>query len=174
MDLNNIPISVQVAVSEAKIRGLYLSITADMDFLLVMLITECFKLNPSEIKSYYKDKNGKGKDLSELTMYQRIYICKKGLEKYHKKLYDEHKNSFITIEKLRFFRNKLAHEKIDNHISPTDTTKLTFHKLRKNFKIEKYEYVIEDLFKELDEYKKVTQDTLRIFARIMEYPEPLF
>ena len=46
-----------------------LSITVDMDFMLIMLIHECFKLNLSEIETYYTHKNGKGKDLSELTMF---------------------------------------------------------------------------------------------------------
>ena len=174
MDKNNIPPSVQAHVNEARLRGLYLSITVDMDFLLIMLIHECFKPNLNEIETYYTHKNGKGKDLSELTMFERIDVCQQGLDKYHTKSYQEHKSNFISIDTLRQLRNKFAHDKIDNHISPNDTTKLTFHKLKKNFKVEMNEYNIVDLYKELDEYRNTMQDTLRLIAKVMGHPEPVF
>lgn len=171
---NNIPNHVQAHVDEARLRGLYLSITVDMDFMLIMLIHECFKPNLNEIETYYKHKNGKGKDLSELTMFERIDVCKQGLDKYHSKSYQDHKDNFISIDILRQLRNKFAHYKIDNHISPNDTTKLTFHKLRKNFQVEMNEYNIEDLHKELFEYKNTMQETLRLIAKVMGQPEPIF
>jgi len=174
MDKNKIPASVQSHVDEVKLRGLYLSMTVDLDFVLIMLIHECFKSNPAEIKTFYKDKKGKGKDLADLTMFERLDVCQKGLAKYHSKAYKEHKNNFVSIDVLRQVRNKFAHDNIDNHISPNDTTKLTFHKLHKNFKVEMTEYNIADLYKELDEYKNTMQDTLRLISKVMGYPPPMF
>jgi hypothetical protein len=175
MDKSKIPEHVQAHVDEIRLRGFYLSITVDLDFTLIMLIHhECFKSNPKEIKTFYKDKNGKGKDLNEFTMFERLDVCQKGLAKYHSKAYKEHKDNFINIDTLRKVRNKFAHDKIDNYISPNDTTKLTFHKLMKNFKVEMNEYNIADLYKELDEYKNTMQDTLRLISKVMGYPPPVF
>jgi hypothetical protein len=65
MDKSKIPFDVLLHVEEAKLRGSYLTITVDMDFMLIMLIHECFKSNLQEIKTFYKYPNGQGKDLSE-------------------------------------------------------------------------------------------------------------
>jgi hypothetical protein len=174
MDTSNISASVQSHVNEAKLRGIYLSITVDIDFMLIMLIHECFKPNLSEIETYYFHKNGKGKDLCELTMFERLDVCQQGLDKYHSESYQKHKESFTSADTLRKIRNKFAHDKIDNHISPNDTTKLTFHKLRKNLMVEMKEYSIADLYKELDEYKNTGQELLRLISKVMGYPEPVF
>ncbi len=174
MDKTQIPAHIQAHADEIKLRGFYLSITVDLDFILIMLIRECFKSNPNEIKTFYKDKKGTGKDLADLTIFERLDVCQKGLAKYHSKAYEEHKNNFISIDTLRQVRNKFAHDKIDTHISPNDNTKLTFHKLRKNFKVEMNEYNIADLYKDLEAYKNTTQDTLRLISKIMAYPPPVF
>ncbi|MEI2757087.1 MAG: hypothetical protein V9F46_11625 [Chitinophagaceae bacterium] len=174
MDTKNIPPAILAHADEIRLRGFYLSITVDLDFTLVMLIHECFKSNPKEIKTFYKDKKGKGKDVADLTMFERLGVCQKGLAKYHPKAYKQHKGNFVSIDILRQVRNKFAHDKIDNHISPNDTTKLTFHKLRKNFLFEMTEYTIEHLYKELLEYRNTMQDTLRLIAKVMNYPEPTF
>lgn len=174
MDSKIIPPAVQAHADEIRLRGFYLSITVDMDFVLIMLIHECFKTNPSEIKTFYKDKHGKGKDLADLTIFERLDVCQKGLAKYYTKAYSEHQKSFVSIDILRNIRNKFAHDKIDNHISPNDTTKLTFHKLRKNFKVEMTEYDIEYLYKELLEYRKTMQETLTLMAKVMNLPPPTF
>ncbi len=174
MDQPNIPPSVQAHVDEVKLRGLYLSITVDIDFMLIMLIKECFKPKLSEIETYYTHKNGNGKELCELTMFERLDVCQQGLDKYHSVAYQKHKDSFTSVDTLRKIRNKFAHDKIDNHISPNDTTKLTFHKLRKNLIVEMNEYNIADLYKELDEYKNTGQDMLRLISKVMGHPEPVF
>jgi len=174
MYTSQIPFHVWLHAEEMKLRGLYLSITVDFDFNLIMLIHECFKSNPKEIKTFYQDKNGKGKDLSELTMFERIDVCQKGLKKYYSKAFKEHEHNFISIDKLRQARNKFAHQKIDDFLSPNDKTKLTFHDLKKNFKVKQTEYDIPYLYKELDEYKNTMQDTLRLISKVMGYPEPIF
>lgn len=174
MDNNNIPTSVYANLEEIKLRGLYLSTTVDIDVMLVMLIHECFKPNLHEIETYYFHKNGKGKELNELTMFERLDVCQQGLNKYHSVAYQQHKENFPVIDTLRKIRNKFAHEKIDNHLSPNDTTKLTFHKFHKNFIVEMNEYKISDLYKELEDYRKAGQDALKLFAKVMGQPEPVF
>lgn len=174
MEISQIPFGVWLHAEEIKLRGLYLSITVDFDFNLILLIHECFKLNPEEIKTFYHDKNGKGKDLSELTMFERIDVCQQGLKKYHAKAFIEHEQNFISIDRLRQARNKFAHQKIDAFLSPNDKTKLTFHDLKKNFKVYQTEYNITYLYKELDEYKHTMQDTLRLVSKVMGYTEPKF
>jgi hypothetical protein len=139
-----------------------------------MLIHECFKSNSEEIKTFYQHKNGKGKDLSELTMFERIDVCQQGLKKFHSKVFIEHEHNFVSIDKLRQARNKFAHQKIDDFLSPHDKTKLTFHDLKKNFQVLQTEYDIPYLYKELDEYKNTMQDTLRLVSKVMGYSESKF
>lgn len=168
------PTTVLIHAEEVRLRGLYLTITVDLEQTLIMMIAECFKSDIKEIKTFFKDSKGKGKDLSQLTMEQKLEVCKIGLSKYYPKEYKQHEANFISIDKLRKVRNKFAHDKIDDYLSPNDLTKLTVHKLKNNLKVLSTEYNVSDLYKELFEYKDTMQDTLRLIAKIMGYPIPTF
>jgi hypothetical protein len=174
MDKSNIPFSVLLHAEEVRLRGLYLTITVDLEQVLNTLIAHCFRLDTDEIKTFYHDKNGKGKDLSKLTLEQKVEVCKKGLDKYFPKEFKEHDQNFTSIDTLRQVRNKFAHDKIDDFISPNDLTKLTLHKLKTNLKVLSTEYAVSFLYKELFAYKDTMQDTLRLMAKVMGYPNPTF
>lgn len=163
-----------VQLEEIKLRGLYLSITVDLDWVLIMIVHECFKSNPKEIETFYKDKCGKGKKLNQLTLFERIEVCKKGIEKYHPNLYKDYKNSLESASKLRNLRNKFAHSKIDTFKSAQDRSELTFHKLKNNFKVEQTIYKVADLVNELENYKMTMQNILRLFSELTNKPEPIF
>ena len=107
-------------------------------------------------------------------MEQKLEVCKIGISKYYPKEYKQHEHNFISIDKLRKVRNKFAHDKIDDYLSPNDLTKLTVHKLKNNLKVLMTEYNVSDLYKELFEYKDTMQDTLRLVSKIMGYPIPTF
>lgn len=174
MDKPNYPFSVLLHAEEVRLRGLYLTMTVDLEQTLNMLIAECFKSNKKEIKTFYQDKKGRGKDLHELTMEQKLDVCQKGLAKYFPKEYKQYGHNFISIDKLRKVRNKFAHDKIDDYLSPNDLTKLTVHKLKSNLRVLMTEYNTADLYKELFDYKDTMQDTLRLIAKVMGYPDPKF
>lgn len=169
-----IPFEVWAHVVEARLRGAYLTMATDFEWMLIFLIKECFDSNREEIKSFYTKKNGKGKDLSELNMVQKIEVCKQGLIKYHNSAYLEYENSFNVIDVIRETRNKFAHHKIDTVFAKQDRTELTLHKLLKNLQVESTTYQVADLWKELDNFQKTMQDILRLFAKIMGKPEPQF
>ena len=174
MDKPNYPFSALLHAEEVRLRGLYLTMTVDLEQTLNMLIAECFKSNKKEIKTFYQDNKGSSKDLHELTMEQKLDVCQKGLTKYYPKEYKQYGHNFITIDKLRKVRNKFAHDKIDDYLSPNDLTKLTIHKLKSNLRVSMTEYNTADLYKELFGYKDTMQDTLRLMAKVMNYPDPTF
>src|SRR5579875_1180132 len=159
MDKPNYPFSALLYAEEVRLRGLYLTMTVDLEQTLNMLIAECFKSNEKEIKTFYQDNKGRGKDLSELTMEQKLDVCQKGLAKYFPKEYKQYGHNFICIDQLRKVRNKFAHNKIDDYLSPNDLTKLTVHKLKSNLRVLMTEYNTADLYKELFDYKDTMQDT---------------
>jgi len=160
--------------TEIKLRGLYLSITVDIDYMLTMLISECFGHNQKEIKKYIKLALKKPKEFHKLTMFERIDVCKLGLEKYHGKAYKEHEHNFVNIDKLRKIRNDFAHNRIDDFISPNDRTRLTINELEANLKVLHTEYEVSKLYEELYEYRLIAQDTIRLIAKVMGKPEPVF
>ena len=110
-ELKDFPL--QSRFQEVVFRGLYLRTAADVDMILTMIIVECFGYNSDEIKSYYSFANGKPKDVQNLTMSQKIEICKKGLQKYYPDFYLTLENDFKVFDKLRDYRNKFAHEKME-------------------------------------------------------------
>jgi hypothetical protein len=174
MDKSNIPFSVLLHAEEVRLRGLYLTMTVDLEQTLNMPIAECFKSNKKEIKTFYQDNKGLGKDLRELTMEQKLDVCQRGLAKYFTKEYEQYAHNFISIDKLRRVRNKFAHDKIDDYFSPNDLTKLTIHKLKSNLRVLMTEYNTADLYKELFDYKDTMQDTLRLIGKVMGFPDPKF
>ena len=101
MDNSNLKFSVLLHTEEVRLRGLYLSTTIDLEQTLIMLIAECFKSDKREIKTFYQDNKGRAKDLSELTMEQKLEVCKKGLLKYYPNEYKQYKHNFISIDNLR-------------------------------------------------------------------------
>ncbi|MFC4231970.1 hypothetical protein ACFOW1_08715 [Parasediminibacterium paludis] len=174
MNSENLPYKAWLALEEIKLRGNYLSIATDFDWILIILIKECFKQNPEEIKTFYFKNDGKGKELCEMSMFERIEVCRNGLLKYYPKEYIKYEKSLDIIDLVRKIRNKFAHQKIDDMFSTKDRTELTFHDLKKNFKVKSTIYKVADLWTELESFRNTMQSTLILISKIMGLPKPTF
>lgn len=172
--MEEIPFQDWLKETEKDLRGKYLSITVDIDYMLIMIISECFKFNRQEIRRNSKICTGKPKDLHELTMFEKIDVCKMGLAEYFPLAYKEHEDNFGNIDSLRKVRNDFAHCRIDDFISPKDRSKLTINDLRKDFKVLQTEYNVSDLYKALEDYYSLAQDIIRLIAKVTGKPAPVF
>ena len=150
--MNVIPNEFQEQFAEIKLRGIYLQLAVDAEFIMSMIIAECFKYNKAEITSFHFDKDGKGRDLDDLTMAEKVDVCKKGLNKYYPEFYNQHLTDLEEFDKLRWYRNRFAHYKMD--FDATDKSKIWLRKLASNYRVQSEQFELKQLWIDLEEYRK--------------------
>jgi hypothetical protein len=126
-----------------KLRGKYLQISADTNFAISIIVAKCFKYNKAEIASFYFDKNGKGKQLDELSLYEKIEVCKKGLLKYYPAFFTQHEDDLKVLNFIRKFRNNFAHDKLD--FDGNDRNAIWFSEVSGNFELNLTSYYVSEL-----------------------------
>ena len=160
---------------ETELRGKYLSIAVDAEWMLIIVIHECLKPNIEDVKNYYKFKNGRKKDINDLTLDEKIELSNILVQQKHPTIYKNHKRIFNTINRLRSYRNKFAHCKIDTVFSKQDNTEITLHTLLKGFKVKSKPYKIKSLKAGLRRYHKRLTETLVLLTKVLKvtYPSAL-
>jgi hypothetical protein len=124
----------------------------DVDFMLAIIIFKIFEKNISEIKTLALSSGRKKIELQDLTMFEKIDACKQGLNKYHNTFYVKHLQDIDSLDKLRDFRNKFAHQKMD--IKEANKNVIILSKLAKNSQVESNEYDLKALWAELLKYRE--------------------
>ncbi len=131
---------------EVYLRGLYLSISCDIEYMLVDIIAKCIIDEPSQRESF------KVRYFGNNSMGKKIVKAKESLKKYNENYYHEFKDCFKTIDNLLERRNMFSHSKIEGDILEQDKTVLTFNYIDKGVRIIDTKK-IDPLFTELLTYR---------------------
>ncbi len=152
------PDELKYHIEEIKLRGTYVNMAVDVDFLLAIIIDSIFNHDDTAIKSVpvSTTKNGNGKHLHKLTLFEKIEVCKYGLKTHHKTIYDSHLNDLNTLDILRSWRNLFAHQKMDFQ---NDST-VRFTELIANLKACCIDYDVKKLWQDLLEYRATIMNIL--------------
>ena len=132
---------------EIILRGVYISMAADTEWILSMILSSLFIGKEQEIEQMIKRKN---KSFHLVNLSEKIRFVKAGLKKYHNSFYIQHTKDFQLLNNLRNIRNKFGHGKIEflgnkEDLSITEITKTG---------IVKKPYKMSALMIDLEEYRK--------------------
>lgn len=161
MEKDNQDFKIWAHLEEIKLRGSYLSIAADIDWILAMIISKCFNSNQQEIEALHN------KPFHKFTLFEKIETTKVGLKKYYPDFYLQNEVNLNSIDKLREFRNILAHGKFDWDFN-TKRKDLLFISEMKKEGITKNEYNLNDLWKELQQFHRDTNDLLSVLSNFLK------
>ncbi len=90
-------------LEEIKLRGHVMSMSADLEFLLLKIIVACLADVPNEIAREFK----------ALPLEAKIAMLRHDLKKHKSDLYNKYILSIKRLDKIKTFRNKFAHCKIE-------------------------------------------------------------
>lgn len=165
---SKLPFATWAHLEEIKLRGTYVNMAVDVDFIVAMIIFKIYESNIPEIKTLKLSSGGKNKELQDLTMFEKIDVCKQGLQKYHSHFYTSHLADIESLDKLRDFRNKLAHQKMD--IKETNKNVIILSRLAKNSQVESNEYDLKALWAELLKYRQNIMNILNLIQSFIISP----
>ncbi len=140
---------------EILLRGHYLTMAVDIDWILLMIIAKCFVGNEQQIFEIYD------KEVHELTLFEKIGTAQIGLLRYHPTFFHQHKEDFKLLNELRGVRNKLGHGKIDWEENSKENLIISE---AKQTGIETSSYKFSELFQSTIAYK----DSLMNFLKVIQ------
>ena len=146
---------------ETKLRGVYLTFSADTEWVLAMIITKIFFQRQDEFVIQLKKIGVKKKLLSRLTLEEKTKLAIVSLHSFHANFYAKHKTDFEHIDRLRDLRNKFAHGRITWDDDKEDKTSLQISMIRDNH-IETVPYDRINLWKELMDYSHTMERLLQL------------
>lgn len=159
--MDNLPFSTWSHLEEIKLRGTYVNMAVDIDFILAMAIVQCFRGREYEIEEYFD------KELQDLSMFQKIEVIKNGLLRYYASFYNDHIADINSINRLRTFRNKLAHRKMDWDMQSENRSKFFLIKMKREEGLIKEEYNRELFWRELINFKDTTLNFLGLIVKFI-------
>lgn len=155
---------------EIILRGACLQLAVDAEWIMVMIIDECFKNDRKEVGTFYQYNNGKSKGIKDLTFEEVIEVCREGIKRYKPELVVNSSAFFDEIDKIRKVRNRYAHHKMDTVFCKQDGTELTFHTMRNNkFKVESNIYNVNYLTNELIEFSESLKKSIEILGEVFPH-----
>lgn len=146
--------------SEYQMRGMYLKLAAEFDFILTEIICLCFIEN-SETRESFKIIM-----LENTLMGKKISIAKKVLNIYNESYYNSCKVAFDNLNKFTTLRNKLAHSRIMYDSNQKDTSFLLVEYITKGEIVHEKMNIL-PLMLELQEYYKDLQQLLDVFISLV-------
>ena len=142
----DLPFTQQMQTQEVNVRGLYLSISCDIEVLLVDIIAKCEIANPAEREDF------KVRKLAGLEMGKKLGRSVKSLTIYNPHLSAQFKTTFEMINDLLGLRNILAHSKISCDPNKKNKSILWFNYVERGVRI-KETREIKPLINELHAYR---------------------
>jgi hypothetical protein len=92
-----------VHLGEINIRGRAMTMSCDLEFILLKIIVACLADAPNE----------KAREFKALPMEQKIAMLKHDLKEYYPEHYTKYLTPIKALNKICIFRNKFAHCKIE-------------------------------------------------------------
>ena len=105
----------QVSINEMQMRGLYLSIACDVEFVLTDLICACLASTNQQKEDI------KAALFEKVMMDRKIKMAKEVLQKYNTQHFEVNKPFLKKFEELKGYRNMLAHARITGDPESKDT-----------------------------------------------------
>jgi len=90
-------------LEEIKLRGQVMTMSADLEFLLLKIIIACLADIPT----------AKAREFKTLPLEAKIVMLKHDLKKYKNEQYKKYLSTIKKLDKIKIFRNKFAHCKIE-------------------------------------------------------------
>ena len=156
--------------TESLLRGTYLRMAVDAEFILCMVIVSIYENNNTEINTHFKKDKTHFKGLHEMSMEEIIILTKIGLNKYRQSFFEEYKDEINKLDILREDRNIFAHSKMDFYEDNLDLVMVS--KLVNKLKVKQVFYKISDLKASLLEHHKSITKVLDLLLRFTN-PAPL-
>jgi hypothetical protein len=93
---------------EIVLRGTYLTMAADVEWIMMMILSQVFKGHETDV-----DELNDGKPLNKFTLFEKIGAVQVGLIRYYTQFFIDHQDDFRQLQLLRGMRNKFGHGKVD-------------------------------------------------------------
>lgn len=145
--------STEMNEKEIELRGRYLSIACDLDYILTELICICF------IDKHIYRKTFKILMLERILMGRKLSILEKALHDYNEEYFNKYKRTFNSIKILVENRNLFAHSTIT---SGEDKNTFIFEYI-KDSEIKTKSLKIDTLFKQLGGYETDIFELVELF-----------
>lgn len=138
---------------EILLRGIHISMTADVEWILTMILSGIFTGKEQELDDIYN------KPVSRLKIHEKIGAVQIGLIRYHTHFFMEHKEDFKQLHNLRRIRNLFGHGKID-WVSEENKEDLFITEI-KDTGLDKRSYKKSELINNVMEYRESVISFLR-------------
>lgn len=135
----------QLQERACKLRGAYLNMACDLEFMLVDIA--CVSL----VKDKTERDNVRNILMEQATMSKKITWAKRALKKFDEQLHDKYVPNFEKFRELTGWRNKFAHSMINGDKNEKDLSFLIFHYIKDGEMVTQIENVNE-LYNKLLEY----------------------
>jgi len=156
--------------TEALLRGTFLRMAVDSEFMLCMIIVSIYKDNPLEINTHFKKDKDHYKGLHEMNMEEKIALTKIALNKYHQSFFNQYKEDINKLDFLREDRNMFAHSKMDFYENDRDAVMIS--KMVNKLKVRQDLYKISFIKDQLLQHHKVITNVLGLLMDFIK-PAPL-
>lgn len=155
MDLENLPFRQRMQIQEFNIRGMYLSVSCDIEFVLISIAAKCLIEDPVEREKY------KLKKMGQISMGSRIGTTEKALKAYNMSYYQQFESCFKCFKELLEYRNVFGHSRITYDPKEKDRTWIVSEYINSGKRV-KEKIVIKDKAKKLDDYSKEVVKLMRL------------
>lgn len=133
---------------EIILRGTYLSMAADVEWIMSMLLSQIFAGKEHELI------NKNGDELDKFTLEDKLSFVELGFIRYHNDLWSKYNPEFSNLHELRRMRNDYGHGKIDFIAGSQEEFKITLLKIDpKTGHLQNKKYKFTEAIKELDNYR---------------------
>lgn len=144
---------------EIVLRGTYLTMAADVEWIMMMILSQVFKGHEADIDDFNGDKT-----LERFTLLEKIGAVEIGLIRYYTKFYIDHQDDFKQLHLLRKMRNRFGHGKID--LVDGDKENVWISEFTKTG-IEKNQYQMSVLITEIKDYHVSIRKFLDIVMNVI-------
>ena len=140
--------------NEAKLRGAYLSMACDIEFMLVDVICICLVKDEADRKAV------KVILLENAMMSKKIALTRKAIKRYNLGYYDGYKGCLNTFEEFNEWRNMFAHSRIKGDPEERDLSFMIFEYIKKG-----------EIVEQREEFDPLYKKLLGYAAAIMKFSE---
>ena len=143
----------RVQFNAINLRGAYLDMACDLEFLLVDIAVVCL------VKNSVERKNVRDVFMEQNLMSKKISMAEFALEKYNATYYEKYKPNFAKFRELNGWRNKFAHSRIKGDPAGQDLSFIIFEYIKDGKMVEKLE-VYQQFYDKLMDYAKYLDEMM--------------